>query len=204
MTGSELRAEQRQYRRGDVLAAVGAVVVGGLLALLFVYVHGLSTRLDTANAARDQLARQVQGLGASPVAGPPGSRGDPGAVGQPGPSGPPGPTGPSGEPGRPGATGSPGPEGSPGATGSPGAAGAAGLDGATGPQGPQGGQGPTGPEGPQGDTGPAGPNCPDGYSLQAPSWDPDALVCRRTDAPPPSSPTPTAGGLPALLDRRRT
>ncbi|MFF1914227.1 hypothetical protein ACFVYE_21900 [Streptomyces sp. NPDC058239] len=58
--------------------------------------------------------------------------------------------------------------------------------------------------GPEGDTGPAGPpgtdgkngkddkggadgqTCPDGYSLQAPPDDPDALVCRRTGAETPS------------------
>lgn len=201
--------ERKQYRRGDALAAVLAVALGGLLAVLIVYVHGLAHDLDTSNRARDALARQVQQLGASPVAGPPGSRGEPGAVGQ---SGPPGPTGPSGPAGLSGPSGSPGPEGSSGASGSPGVAGAAGLDGAAGPQGPQGDQGPTGPAGPagpQGEQGPVGspgPACPDGYSLQAPAWDPNALVCERDSATPPSTPTPkpTTSGLPALLDRRRT
>jgi hypothetical protein len=107
--------------------------------------------------------------------------------------GPPGPPGPKGDPGEPAPTITP----SPGASG---AAGANGSAGATGPQGPQGEpgadstvpgpQGPQGPEGERGPQGPAGPSCPDGYSLQAPSWDPDALVCRRDGAPPPS-PSPT-------------
>ncbi|MEU9405021.1 collagen-like protein [Streptomyces sp. NPDC048281] len=109
--------------------------------------------------------------------------------------GPPGPKGDKGDPGK----------AAPTITPSPGASGAAG---ATGPQGPQGEpganstvpgpQGPQGPEGERGEQGPAGPNCPDGYSLQAPSWDPDALVCRRDGAPDPS-PTPTGLlGLAAL------
>ncbi|GGT54791.1 hypothetical protein GCM10010207_63430 [Streptomyces atratus] len=57
-----------------------------------------------------------------------------------------------------------------------------------------------GPAGPKGETGPAGPpgtdgkngkdgadgqTCPNGYSLQAPPSDPDALVCRRTGADTP-------------------
>jgi hypothetical protein len=50
--------------------------------------------------------------------------------------------------------------------------------------------------------GPAGPACPDGYSLQPLTVDPDALVCRKDDAPQPTAPTTTQ---PALLpDRRRT
>jgi type II secretory pathway pseudopilin PulG len=107
--------------------------------------------------------------------------------------GPPGPKGDKGDPGKPAPTITP----------SPGATGAAG---ATGPQGPQGVPGadstvpgPQGPQGEKGDTGergPAGPACPDGYSLQAPSYDPDALVCRRDGAPDPSpTPDPQSGLL---------
>jgi hypothetical protein len=125
--------------------------------------------------------------------------------------GPAGPRGPQGEPGKdaPTVTPSPGP---PGARGEPGAT-------VTGPPGPP---GPTGPPGPAGPAGPAGPpgedgadgrdgrdgqTCPDGYSLQAPSWDADALVCRRDGAPSPSDPSPSPSssapllGLPA--ERRR-
>ncbi|WP_243274400.1 collagen-like protein [Streptomyces albus subsp. chlorinus] len=45
------------------------------------------------------------------------------------------------------------------------------------------------------------PACPDGYSLQAPAWDPDALVCRRDGAPQPdpSGPAPQS----AALERKR-
>ena len=105
--------------------------------------------------------------------------------------GPPGPKGDQGEPGK----------AAPTITPSPGASGAAG---ATGPQGPQGepGESITGPPGPKGEQGergeqgPPGPSCPDGYSLQSPSWDPDALVCRRDGAPDPS---PTQGPQSGLL-----
>lgn len=117
----------------------------------------------------------------------------------------PGPRGPQGDPGSPGPTGSPGQNGSDGkdGAGSPGPTGAAGTpgtDGAAGPPGPAGPQGDPGPAGPQGEQGPPGADgqagrdgqtCPDGYSLQAPADDPDALICRRDDAPQPSdSPSP--------------
>ncbi|MFF3511519.1 collagen-like protein [Streptomyces sp. NPDC002573] len=101
----------------------------------------------------------------------PGPAGPPGAAGSPGPSGAPGQTGQPGQPGTPG---------------SPGAVGPSGAAGATGPQGPQGAQGPAGPQGPAGKDGADGKDgqtCPDGYSLQAPAWDPDALVCRKDGAP---------------------
>ncbi len=210
MTRTELRkAEQQQARRSDLLAVLLAVAVGALLAWIIYSVQGLAHDLRTANDARDALAHQVQQLGASPVAGPPGSRGAAGPAGV-GASGPPGPPGPAGEPGPrstvpgpSGAPGSPGPESTvPGPAGATGAAGQPGADSSV--PGPQGPKGDPGEQGAKGDPGQPGPACPDGYSLQAPSWDPDALVCRRTDAPP-SSPTPTpTSGLPALLDRRRT
>lgn len=113
-------------------------------------------------------------------------------------------------PGPQGPAGSPGPSGSPGTPGATGATGTAGKDGAVGPTGPVGPVGSTGPQGAQGPAGPAGQDgtngrdgqdgqtCPDGYSLQAPSWDPDALVCRKNGAPDPGSsttPTPLAAGL---------
>lgn len=86
-----------------------------------------------------------------------------------------------------------GPSGPPGATG------------ATGPQGVQGVQGERGEKGDRGDTGPEGlpgPNCPEGHSLQTPSWDPDALVCRKDGAPDPEEPPgPQAEG--ALDPQRR-
>lgn len=202
---------------GDYLpAALAALLAAGLMAAGLWAFLNLSKQLADANRARDQLAAQVQGLGASPVAGPPGSRGAPGDVGPSGPPGPTGPPGADGSDGKSGSPGSPGPSGSPGEPGTVGKSGADGADGTdgqagpvgpAGPQGPQGEQGEQGPKGDTGDRGPAGsagPNCPDGYSLQAPSWDPDALVCRRDGAPDPK-PSDTGGtgllGLPA--DRRR-
>jgi hypothetical protein len=119
----------------------------------------------------------------------------------PGPPGPAGVPGEDGEPGDPGPTGSPGAAGQSGQDGSDGQPGADGQQGPAGPEGPQGPAGPQGergeqgPRGEQGERGPAGPACPDGYSLQPPPDDPDALVCRRDGAPPAPSPTPEGPGL---------
>jgi hypothetical protein len=113
-------------------------------------------------------------------------------------------------PGPQGAAGSPGPSGSPGASGSPGTAGSPGTvgpSGPAGPAGPQGDQGPAGPagqDGKDGQDGTDGQTCPDGYSLQAPSWDADALVCRKDGAPQPSdSPTPSPSTVALGLDPQR-
>ena len=120
----------------------------------------------------------------------------------------PGPRGPQGDPGEPGPSGSPGQSGTDGVDGSagdPGSTGATGPPGPAGPAGPQGDPGPAGPQGEQGATGergPAGPACPDGYSLQAPADDPDALVCRRDGAPDPE-PTDNGGLLSMGLDPTR-
>jgi hypothetical protein len=193
-----------------------ALLLGGLLALLVAYIWWQTSQLThdlrTANEARDALASQVQGLGEKPVAGPPGSRGEPGTsvTGPPGPSGPPGPQGPSGvsATGRPGEDGE---AGTPGAAGQPGEPGRNGES-VTGPAGPPGPQGEPGPAGPQGDPGPAGADgtdgkdgqtCPDGYSLQAPADDPDALICRRDGAPPPDEPGNGNNPLVALDPTRR-
>ena len=129
----------------------------------------------------------------------------------------PGPRGPQGDPGSPGPTGSPGQNGSDGEDGisSPGPTGAAGTpgtDGAAGPPGPAGPQGDPGPAGPQGEQGPPGADgqngrdgqtCPDRYSLQAPSYDPDALVCRKDGAPDPEPGNGNGGLLSAGLDPTR-
>ena len=87
----------------------------------------------------------------------------------------PGPQGPSGNPGADSTV--PGPQGPPGAD-------------STVP-------GPEGPRGPAGEDGADGQTCPEGYHLEAPSWDPDALVCRRDGAPDPEppGPQPQAAGL---------
>jgi hypothetical protein len=203
-------------RRSDLVYALAVLAAVIVLGWVVVTMQHLADDLHASNAARDALAHQVQQLGASPVAGPPGSRGEPGpaATGPPGPEGPTGPVGPSGPPGPTGPTGltgrtgTPGPTGSPGATGASGTDGQAGVQGEPGPAGPQGDpglagpQGETGPEGPTGPTGPAGPTCPEGYSLQPAVDDPYARVCRQDGAP---SPSPTSSTTPPAVvpDRRR-
>ncbi|MFE2712202.1 collagen-like protein [Streptomyces mirabilis] len=115
-----------------------------------------------------------------------------------GPTGSPGPSGPSGLPGKAGGTGAAGTSGAVGPTGPAGPAGSVGSVGPTGPQGQQGPAGPAGQDGTDGRDGQNGQTCPDGYSLQAPSYDPDALVCRKNGAPDPGgsgTPTPLAAGL---------
>lgn len=125
----------------------------------------------------------------------------------------PGPRGPSGPPGKAddGADGKNGSNGKDGQDGAPGADST--VPGPTGPPGPQGSAGPPGKDGQDGAPGADGKDgqdgrdgqtCPDGYSLQPPPDDPDALVCRRDGAPDPdpsSSPQ-----TPAILapDRRRS
>jgi hypothetical protein len=189
-------------RRGDIWFALTAVAALAVLAWVLVTMQQLSHDLRTANDARDLLAAQVQKLGGKPVAGPPGSRGEPGQS----VTGPQGPKGDKGDAGASGPTGPPGPSGSPGAdgddgsngadgTGEPGAAGASGAAGPAGPPGPQGEPGPAGPQGEPGQDGEDGQACPDEYSLQAPAYDPDALVCRRDGAPQPEEPDNGNGGL---------
>lgn len=170
----------QHHRRTDIVFSLLILVGIAVLTLIALWVQSLATDLRVSNEARDALARQVEQLGASPVAGPPGSRGEPG-VSVTGPSGPPGPSGPVGAKGEKGDTGADGVT----VTGSPGANGTDGVQGPAGPAGAQGEAGPAGPQGPQGEQGPAGPACPDGYSLQTPAYDEDALVCRRDGEPPP-------------------
>jgi hypothetical protein len=182
---------QQARRRKDAVFAVLILCGMAGMVLVVLWVLGLAHDLRTANEARDALARQVQALGGTPVAGSPGSRGE---VGPTGPPGPPGPSGPAGPTGPRGVTGSPGPVGSPGLVG---ASGPAGEPGSPGPSGPQGETGPTGPSGPPGEKGETGERgtdgqtCPTGYSLQTPASDRDALVCRRDD----TSESPAAGGM---------
>lgn len=206
-----------ERRRTDLVFAAAAAVVLAGFAVLVVTLQGLSHDLRTANEARDALAQQVERLGESPVAGPPGSRGQPGAS-VIGPTGPPGEKGDPGAPGPIGPTGPVGPSGSPGTNGTDGSDGV-GTPGTPGPSGAAGadGQSVVGPPGPKGDTGPAGEagkdgkdgtdgrdgtdgqTCPDGYTLQPPPGDPDALICRRTPTdPPPADQSRGLLGLGAL------
>ncbi|MFE7106654.1 collagen-like protein [Streptomyces sp. NPDC057575] len=195
-----------ERRRTDLVFTLAAAVALAGFAFLVVTMQGLSHDLRTANEARDALAQQVERLGESPVAGPPGSRGQrgqsvvgppgpQGGQGEPGPIGPTGPVGPSGSPGTDGKDGAAG-VGSPGPTGAPGADGQS----VVGPAGPKGDTGPAGPPGADGKNGTdgrdgkSGQTCPDGYSLQVPPGDPDALVCRRNGAE-----TPNKGAHKGLL-----
>jgi hypothetical protein len=206
-----VRAEERRHRRGDAWTWLGALVLGAVLAWIVLSVQSMAHDLRVSNEARDALARQVQGLGEKPVAGPPGSRGEPGVsvTGPPGPQGEPGLPGVDGEPGpsgSPGKDGKSGVDGSDGKAGEPGAVGATGPVGPAGPPGPQGEPGPAGPQGepgPAGEDGEDGQTCPDGYSLQAPAYDEAALVCRKDGAPDPEEP---GGGGPqaaGALDPQR-
>lgn len=207
MTRSALRKEERRWRRGDFLVITAALVFGIAMAWIVLRVQGITSDLQTQYTARDALARQVERLGGTPVAGPPGSRGEPGksvrgARGDKGETGEPGSPGPSGSPGKNGDDGKPG---EPGPSGSPGAAGEQGADGAQGPQGepgPPGPQGEPGPAGADGQDGRDGQTCPDGYSLRPPADDPDALICRRDNAPSDGDPQP-APSTAALDPQRR-
>jgi hypothetical protein len=155
---------------------------------------------DPASAVEDLPDRAEVPV---PIPGPAGPRGPKGEPGEDGSPASPGPSGPAGEDGDPGA---PGEDGEPGAPGEPGQPGAT----VTGPPGPQGPPGPAGPagkdgaDGKDGVDGRDGQTCPDGYSLQPPPDDPDALVCRRDSVPPPDpEPSPSAGLLALPAERRR-
>jgi len=204
MTRAEIRAEERRWRRGDFAVVVAAIVLGAVLAWIVLSLQGLTHELKTANEARDALASQVERLGGKPVAGPPGSRGesivgprglkgDKGERGEPGPSGSPGKDGEDGDDGSNGV----GEDGESGVPGTDGAVGPPGPQGDPGPAGPQGEPGPAGADGADGRDGRDGQTCPDGYSLQPPADDPDALVCRRDGAPDPGDgeSSPLAAGL---------
>lgn len=196
-------------RRADIWFAFVAVIGVAALAWVVITMQQLGNDLRNANEARDALASQVERLGGKPVAGPPGSRGESivGPRGPKGDRGDPGPAGPSGPAGEDGEDGSDGSDGV-GETGAPGDAGADGTVGPTGPQGepgpagPQGEPGPAGADGADGADGRDGQTCPEGYSLQAPADDPDALICRRDGAPDPD---PGNGNNPqaAALDPQR-
>lgn len=177
---------------------------------------------DPADAVEDLLSRaRVPGTpgatgsrgedgkpgekGAPGAGGRQGGRGEAGAPGEPGRAGADGTDGTNGERGPEGPAGAAGAAGPPGSDGADGTNGSDGAGGATGPEGPAGPAGPTGPRGergPKGEPGDSGPSCPDGYSLQQPSGDPDALVCRRNGVTP-ADPAPAVLLLATLLPRRR-
>lgn len=225
-TRTEVRAEARKRRqRGNWLSVLAAVFAAGALGAVVMGFLVMSRDLSESNTARDALAQQVQSMGGTPVAGPPGSRGEPGkgVVGARGPSGPPGASGkpaPTITP-SPGATGPVGPSGAPGAdstvAGPTGPAGQAGADGASGAPGKDGTDGkdaspPAHMTFTDGDGNKQSCTLTDASDPDNPQYD-----CTQTstasptpspsDSPQPSpSDTPTSSGLLplTLLDRRRT
>jgi len=215
------RTQRALYERRHLLWITAALlIVGGgvLLSLLLIRqeAHTREEAIAEANLRGEAvstlagdvraLRAQVQAQGATPVAPDPTRAVEdlPDRAEVPVPI--PGPRGATGEKGE---SGEPGPSGSPGQSGADGSPGAVGP---TGPAGPQGEQGPAGPPGPAGQDGTDGTDgrdgqdgqtCPDGYSLQAPSWDPDALVCQRDGAPDPSPGNGQGNGALALDPSRR-
>lgn len=195
------QADQRadQYaaesdRRGDALSTLAGDV--RVLRAQIQARGGTPAAPDPSAAVEDLPDRTEVPV---PIPGPLGPRGPQGKDGVT-PTPTPGPSGRAGEPGRDGAsvTGPAGERGEKGdtVTGPPGAQGEKGDTGERGAPGERGEPGDTGEQGPP------GPACPDGYSLQPPLDDPDALVCRRDGAPQPER--RTASTQPAIVpDRRR-
>ncbi|MET9729220.1 collagen-like protein [Streptomyces sp. NPDC006458] len=219
MNGRHAQPILAQRWRSLAVAAV-LLVLSGAVVLVWLRIDAEARRADAlaaeANLRGDAvsvlagdvrvLREQIKAEGKTPAAPDPARAVDdlPSRAEVPVPiPGPAGPRGPQGEPGSPGpaVTGSPGPSG---AQGEPGAT-VTGPPGPAGPTGPAGPPGPAGQDGKDGTDGRDGQTCPDGYSLQAPADDPDALICRRDGAPPPEEPSPSPSsrllGLPA--ERRR-
>ncbi|MCQ6250927.1 collagen-like domain-containing protein [Streptomyces malaysiensis] len=220
------RALAQRWR--TIALACWLVAVTGAVLLVWARISAEADRGNELRAEADRrgtavstlagdvraLRAQVQAAGKTPVAPDPTSAVDdlPARTEVPVPV--PGPRGPAGSPGEDGRDGDAGARGTPGPSGKPGADGANGSDGQQGAQGEPGPAGPQGPAGPPGAAGKDGQDgadgrdgqtCPAEYHLEAPSWDPDALVCRKDGAPAPSDPSgsPTT---PAVLapDRRRS
>lgn len=227
------RTENALYRARHLLWIVGALLfLGGAIGVAFIQIDREARRADLLAQEADlrgtavstlagdvrALRQQVQAEGETPVAPDPTravedlpDRAEV-PVPIPGPPGPAGSVGPSGAPGRSGAVGPSGAPGMPGSAGSVGPVGPVGPTGPVGPQGepgatgPQGAMGPQGEQGPKGDTGergPAGAPCAEGYSWQTPSYDRDALVCRRDGVPDPGNSESPSPPLAAALDPRR-
>ncbi|MEV3855037.1 collagen-like protein [Streptomyces sp. NPDC050095] len=214
MTRTQAALAQR-WRTLTVAAVL--LILAGAVVLVWLRINGADRRAEELAAEADArghavstlagdvrvLRTQIKESGGTPAAPDPARAVDdlPDRAQVPVPvPGPRGVKGDRGEPGKaaptptpvPGASGAKGDQGEPGAT-------------VTGPPGPS---GPAGADGKDGADGHDGQTCPNRYSLQTPSWDVDALVCRRDGAPdpdPPSTPAPTPTpsvlGLPA--ERRR-
>jgi hypothetical protein len=216
------RAEKALYRARHVLWTCAVVLfIGGAVAVAWLMVERdrlaaqLAHEADLRGQAVSTLAGDVRALraqveaeGETPVAPDPTRAVEdlpdraevpvpiPGPEGK---QGPPGSPGPSGAPGRDGADGA---DGAAGEEGEVGPSGPAGPQGATGPEGERGEKGEKGDPGEQGQPGTPGPACPDGYHLEAPSWDRNALVCRK-DGAPPDNETPPSPPAVALDPQRK-
>lgn len=217
------RAEHALARRWRSLALVCILIaLTGAVIIIWARIDAETGRADQLRIEADrrgsavttlatdvrQLRAQIKGTGGTPVAPDPAQavKGLPDRAQVPVPiPGPRGVQGTAGKNGTDGKNGVPGQDatGQPGKDGADGQPGAPGPAGPTGPPGPAGKDGADGSDGADGQDGKDGQVCPDGYSLQAPADDPDALICRRDGAPAPE-PGPTAT-TPAVLapDRRR-
>jgi hypothetical protein len=204
INAGDRRADQMQAeadRRGQALSTL-ADDVRTLRAQ--VEARGGTPAAPDPSVAVDDLLDRIRVPAALPGArGEKGDKGDKGAGGAPGAGGPRGEPGPSGPPGPQGPEGPEGAPGSSGPSGEPGAQGSTGADGATGPTGASGAEGTQGDKGDPGPQGDPGPACPDGYTLQVPADDPDALVCRKADSPPAPGPGLLGVLLPVLPALRR-
>lgn len=215
------RAEQVLAHRWKPIALLAFLLaLTGAVLIVYVRVQSEAHRADQLADEADlrgtavstlagdvrALREQVKAEGKTPVAPDP-TRAVPSLsdraqvpVPIPGPPGPPGPAGKDAptitpSPGPPGASGRDGADSTvPGPSGPPGPPGADST--VPGPSGPPGRDGRDGVDGRDGQT------CPEGYSLQAPAYDPDALVCRKDGAPQPSS-KKSLGLFSEGLDPRR-
>ncbi|MFD6587251.1 collagen-like protein [Streptomyces anulatus] len=224
MTHSRPNVLARRWRT-LALAAV-LLVLSGAVLLVWLRIDAEAQRTANVAAEADKrgdavstlagdvrtLRAQIQAEGGTPAAPDPAAAVDdlPDRVEVPVPI--PGPTGPAGRDGKNGRDGKDGADATP-IPGPSGATGQAGADsmvpgpaGPAGPAGPPGkdGVGKDGRDGKDGKDGAPGPACPDGYTLQPPPTDPDALVCRRTGAPSvPDDPASTPSPLALALDPTR-
>ncbi|WP_170994715.1 collagen-like protein [Streptomyces sp. BPSDS2] len=224
------RTQHLFYRRRVLLwIAAALLALGGGLALAFLQINRADARATELASEADRrgdavstlagdvrtLRAQITARGETPAAPDPAQAVDdlparaevPVPIpGPPGPAGARGERGPAGEKGERGAAATPSP-GPPGATGRAGTdstvPGPAGPQGPAGPAGPAGKDGASGKDGAPGRDGTPGPACPDGYSLQPPPGDPDALVCRRTTPAQPDDPTGSSPLAVALDPARR-
>jgi collagen triple helix repeat protein len=227
MSGVRKKPRKLHLPRAEWLGLATALIALGLFAGLAILFIDQAQQLRNETARGDALARQVEGLGGTPVAGPSGSPGEPGktVIGARGPSGPPGPPGAPGK-AAPTITPSPGPTGPVGPSGAPGSDST--IPGPTGPAGASGAPGQDGQDGQDGSDGKDGAppsewtyTDQDGNEYECvpvSDFDPDnpRYQCTQTStaspepSPSPSNqPTPSdsqsgSGLLPlGLLDRRR-